>query len=115
MLTNIAIFVAFIYVATVITWGHYLMIMALKRARNAGRLTIWARICALPFAIPALPIDVLYNWTVGTILFLDIPREFLFTTRVSRLNNRSDWRGRLAKKFCYNLLDPYDPAGRHCK
>lgn len=29
--------------------------------------------------------DALYNWTVGTFLFLERPREWLFTTRLQRL------------------------------
>jgi len=44
----------------------------------------------------------------------DPPREWLVTDRLTRLHDRSDWRGRLARWICINLLDYFDPSGRHC-
>jgi len=31
--------------------------------------------------------DVIYNWTVGTFLFWELPREWLFTDRLKRLHD----------------------------
>lgn len=32
--------------------------------------------------------DVAFNWTVGTVIFLELPKEFVFTDRLKR-----HWRG----------------------
>jgi len=47
-----------------------------------GRLMLWTVFA--PLSIPFVVLDVLYNWIVGTWLFLDAPRELLFTDRLKR-------------------------------
>ncbi len=109
--------VGFILLSMMFVWADYLAMMHLKTFKKQGKIKSmhW-----LPkgFAYTRLFIfaieDVLFNWTVGTILFLEIPKETLFTTRVSRLNDGNGWRGKLAKYFCREFLDPFDPAGHHC-
>jgi hypothetical protein len=59
---------------------------------------IWARyICAM-FAIFALIIDVIANWTELSIVFLSFPkrREYTFSDRLARLVNETGWRTKLA-------------------
>jgi hypothetical protein len=103
-----------IILAIPLTWGFYLSIMHLKSARDQGRLTVGARILGYPWLVVGLVVDVLFNLIVGSIMFLEPPRELLFTSRVSRLNDQRGWRGALARWVCKELLDPFDPAGRHC-
>lgn len=98
-----------------ITWGWYLSIMHLKTARDHGKLTKAAKVIAYPWLAVGLLVDALFNIVVGSIVFAERPREFLFTTRVSRLNDGSGWRGKLSRWFCKELLDPFDPAGKHCR
>lgn len=104
----------FILLSIVLTWGLYLSVMHLKAARDAGRLTLGAKIFGYPWLALALVVDVLFNLVTGTLLFLELPRELLFTSRVSRWNDRPGWRGDLARWFCAQLLDPFD-AGGHCR
>lgn len=107
--------VALIALSIPLTWSWYLSVMHLKSARNRGMLTWPAKALGYPWLVVGVVIDVLFNLIVGSLIFVEVPRELLFTSRVSRLNDRDDWRGRLARWFCRELLDPFDPAGRHCK
>ena len=49
--------------------------------------------------------DVLFNWTFGTLIFRELPREFLFTSRVQRHadddNPRADYWVRVL-----NIIEP---------
>lgn len=37
-----------------------------------------------PMAVVMIPLDIVFNLIWGTILFRELPREFLFSTRVER-------------------------------
>jgi len=105
-----------VLLAILFTWGGYLSIMHLKSARDQGRLTFGAKILGYPWLAIGLVADVLFNVIVGSLLFLEPPRELLFTSRVSRLNDSNSWRGKLARWFCRELLDPFDPdSDGHCR
>lgn len=98
-----------------VAWGWYLSIMHLKSAHDQGKLTLAAKILGYPWLIAGLAFDVLFNLIVGSLLFLERPRELLFTSRVRRhATGSSRWRRRLAILICRELLDPFDPAGKHC-
>lgn len=100
---------------TLMTWVFYLAIMNLKR--NRKKLSTQAYIFAYPALATGLLLDVLFNLVVGSILFLELPQytkgEWLFTGRVSRWNNYTNWRGKLAFWFCMYFLDPFEDGG-HC-
>ena len=40
-----------------------------------------------PFGIAFILQDVLYNVVVGTLMFLELPREWLFTTRLKKMGD----------------------------
>lgn len=52
--------------------------------------------------------DVLFNVIVGSIIFREIPREWLFTTRVQRHVTADDWRRGKAYNWAQKLnkVDP---------
>lgn len=104
--------ILFIYLFMGFTWFWYLAVMHLKH--NKDKINSSAKFFGYPWILFAYITDVLFNWIVGTILFIEIPKEFLFTARVSRHIKNSGWRYRLAVFFCKNLLDPFDPSGKHC-
>lgn len=110
--------IVYILFFTWITWAFYLSAMQLKTARDQGKLTPASKVFGYPFIYAFVVLDVLFNLTIGTLFFLELPKifdnEWYFTSRVSRLNKRQDWRGKLARFFCTQLLDPFDPAGKHC-
>lgn len=54
--------------------------------------------------------DVLYNWTFGSIMFLELPREFTFSARLERHIMCCTWRGALAfwvERVFIRPIDPY--------
>lgn len=96
----------------------------------------WSRTTRIRVAVLAAPLlvmfaviglaglimDVLYNITIGTVLFLDPPaaaRE-TFTLRLKRYKHMQPhtalerWRHRAALWLCANLLDPFEKGG-HCR
>lgn len=96
-----------------VTWGWYASIMHLKHNRDKLR---WpAKALGYPWLYAGLVVDVLFNLTWGTLMFLELPRELLYTSRVSRHYAKRSWRGALARWVCRELLDPLDPTGRHCQ
>lgn len=96
------------------TWIFYIAFMGIKD--NAPMLKaklgiVWYGL--LPFFIIALAFDVLFNWTIGTLYFFEIPREFLFTSRCNRhINGDDEGRKAKAEQVCKYLLDPFDE--NHC-
>lgn len=97
------------------TWVFYLAVMALMRARAAGVLSPVALVLAYPVVAIGLVLDFTLHVVVGTVLFIERPREWLLTQRLSRLIRTDDgWRGDLALWMCTALLDAFDPDGSHC-
>lgn len=95
------------------TWIFYLAVMNLKRAKDAGKLSKAAMVMGYPVLFVGLAFDCLLNLTVCTFLFLELPREGLVTARLKRLAVGGGWRAALAIWFAANLLDAFDPSGRH--
>lgn len=96
-------------------WVLYLIVMGLYRAKLAGRLSKPAAVLGAPFLVIGYLVDILANITVAPFLFLELPRETLVTTRLTRhLRSGPGWRYRFAKAICNSLLDPFDPRGVHC-
>jgi hypothetical protein len=63
----------------------------------------------------ALVLDVAFNFTVGTVLFLRLPkvRRPTFTQRCKDHLEDEDFRGRMARFVCDGWLNPFE-AG-HCR
>lgn len=97
-------------------WVLYLAIMNLQRARNSGVLTLVAHRFGLPILYIGLLVDFLVNIFVLTIIFADPPREWLVTSRLTRYwDGPPGWRRDLAHWYAINLLDDFDPSGKHIK
>lgn len=99
-------------------WFVYRIAMWLKGAaaplKAAGGWKLWL---AYLFIALAYLLDMAYTLIVGTILFLDPPRELTFTARLKRYRRGGGYavfQLRLADWFCEKLLNPYDPSGKHC-
>lgn len=96
-----------------ILWLLFLAVMALNWRWHALPKSV--RAIALPAALTAVLLDFLFNITIGTLLFLDLPRQWTFSQRVGQYKRRIDWRAPLAEWICSNLLDPFEVDGAHCK
>lgn len=94
-------------------WSAYVLVMNLKRARDAGTLSRVAYAMGMPILIVGYLLDFLVNVLVCTPLFLELPRESTVTARLKRHIDKDHWRGRLARWIADHLLDPFDPDGKH--
>ena len=95
-----------------VTWVYYVAIIRLYRER--ATLNPAAKTMAYVGTLIGVPLDIFLNLCV-TVLLLDWPHEITLSQRLSRLNDTGGWRGDVSRWICAELLDPFDPAGRHCK
>lgn len=101
------------FAATYALWILYLAVMSLKRAGDAGMLSPLATAFGVPVLYTGWVFDALVNIFVMTVLLIELPREWLVTTRLKRHNRTgTGWRQRFAA-WCEQFLDPFDPSGDH--
>ena len=98
-----------------ITFVCYVAIMSANERKDAILAGHWS--LRWTFLLVILPLglvfDILLNWVVLTIAFLEIPQEFLATARIVRHKYHSThWRQDQAHWWCKNWLTVFDPA--HC-
>ena len=96
-----------------VLWLMYLAVMNLKRAKDNGKMTFAAECLAAPIYYFGWVLDILVNWVVLTIILLEVPHEYTFTARLKRHATDDGYRGKFARWMAVNLLDPYDPSGKH--
>ena len=94
----------------------YVYVMGYKYTRDNDGVPSAAR----PFFFFTIgvmwPAYVLFNWTLGNLFFLELNFHPQFTQRCDRhLAGRDGWRKKQAQFWCRNFLDPFDPAGVHCR
>lgn len=107
----------YLLLASYIFWCLYIATMGCYRAHLAGRLVGITKILAYPLVIFAVIVDIIFQYTVATVLFFDLPKakEYLVTDRLQRyVAGKNDWRRKIAVYICDNLLDVFDPTGDHC-
>jgi hypothetical protein len=96
-------------------WLTYILVMGLYRAHLAGRLTGVPLWLASPVIVLGLLLDVLANIFLATLIFLELPGEWLVTSRLAKYIKRNHgWQSKMAWWVCTHLLDPFDPNGVHC-
>lgn len=97
-------------------WLYYLAVMSLESAQDKAPITGATRLFAYTVLGPGYLLDFLTNLVLVSILFLEVPREWLVTARLVRhIEGSIGWRRSLAEWFCATLLDRFDPSGCHCK
>lgn len=102
-----------------LTWLFFLAVMALKSARDNGKLTTMSKVLAYPLLGVGWLLDFSLNMAT-TPVFLDLPREWLLTIRCDRYLSIKNpvglnkYRQGLARWLCQNLLDPFQSGG-HCR
>lgn len=100
------------------TWAFYLLYTALLRVKRAGQMSLVSQLFGYPLVAIGAVLDVSLNILIGTALFCEWPnyKRLFLTARMSRLIREDDgWRGDVAAWICSNLLDAFDPSGKHCK
>jgi hypothetical protein len=96
-------------------WIFYVAVMHLKRARDMGTLTRPALYLGYPVLMIGYLLDIFVQVFVASVIFLDIPRDWTLTGRLKRyIAGPEGWRETAAIWMCSNLLNTFDPDGRHC-
>jgi|WetSurMetagenome_2_1015567.scaffolds.fasta_scaffold594886_2 hypothetical protein len=109
-----------------LTWIYYTAIMRLVEVRRAGLLDEKKNRFLFGLAginiVIGIILDVLLNWTVGTIILLELPKEALTTDRLCRWYESAStreidvkWRKPIAAWVGAVLLDNIDVSGKHIK
>lgn len=97
-------------------WFFYLAVMSLMRAHEDKKLTLASKILGYPVLLVGVLLDVFINVIFLTVLFFDLPREWMTTIRLRRyLEKDNGWRKKVAYWVCSQLLDAFDPDGNHCQ
>lgn len=94
-------------------WPMYLAGMNLKR--NKDKLSWETKLVAYPFFFLGLFWDVVFNFIYGTVIYIEPPKELLFTKRCQRHLKGDGWRQKVAHWHCSKWLNPFDPDDEgHC-
>ena len=110
-LTYIGYLALFLY----IFWGLYVLVMGLYRAYLHKQLKGLNKLLAIPYILIGLLVDVVANIFVASVVFMELPKEWLVTTRLQRyMTHNRGYKKRLATYICDHLLDVFDPTGNHC-
>lgn len=102
-------------VSLVFAW-LYTLTMNVYAAHREGKLgPVAFSINLLPIAL-AVILDILYQFTLATLVFWDRPRHMLVTKRLQAyLRGPDGWRKRRAHWWCTHLMNPLDRTGNHCE
>lgn len=106
--------VAYIYLSLLTFYALYLAVMSLYRAYKAGTMPLASKVLGYQLLMIGLVLDVVMNLTLFSLVFVEVPREWLVTDRLKRHIKQSGYRGWLARFICHSLLSPFDPSGNHC-
>lgn len=100
--------------AVYLLWVHYVAAMRLMQVRDAGHLTLSMKLIGYPAVAFGLLLDLVVNTFLATLLFLELPKEFTVSARLTRHSDgHVGWRKSLAVAIRTALLDNIDPRGEH--
>jgi hypothetical protein len=104
----------FLFMSLYLLLFVFLAIMSLYRAERAGVLAPETRALCTPMLWFGYLLDFLCNAVPASVVFMDLPREWLVTARLQRYaDGPPTWRRALALWVARKLLDPFDPKGYH--
>ena len=96
-------------------WGFYVLVMGLYRVHLMKKLKGFSAVLAAPFIVVGWCMDLLANVLIAPVVFLELPKELMVTSRLKRYRTYSSgYRYNISSYICENLLDVFDPSGDHC-
>jgi hypothetical protein len=93
-------------------WVFYIAVMNLKRVNDKKKFNTFGKILGYPVLFVGIALDIIANVFVMSVLFLELPKELLVTSRLKRHNRGTGWRKKIVA-FLEPILDPFDPSGDH--
>lgn len=105
------------YVLAFVLYGLFLSYCTLRVMRSTGRLAAQpaiARAHCYALLYFTLGLDVFFNLTIGTLLFVEVPElsRLTFTARCQKHMTDEGFNGRVARWVCEGWLNPGEPG--HC-
>ena len=108
-----------IFPATILLWIFFIFVIILKNECFNPDHNILIKIPLYIIGYTFLIVDVAYNVTYGTILFLEPPhlRRLTLTARLKHIlhsdeHSTGSWRYKLALFMCMYMIEPWDFG--HC-
>ena len=92
----------------VVHWA-FVAVMHAKAVKERGAITTYWLVVLLPLVVLGLVLDLAFNLTFGSVLFRELPRELLFTSRCKRHIGGTGSRQRMAA-FWQRQLNQFDPG-----
>jgi len=91
--------------------GSFIIVMRAKAIRDEGaKITLFWRVGVWPWAIIGVALDVAFNVVAGTVMFLELPHEIMFTSRSKRhVREAKGWRLAIAL-FWQKQLNQISPG-----
>ncbi len=105
-----------ILIASLILWLFWIFFARMYKSLFSPDMNIVEKIILYGIGYLFLAVDIAYNITYGSILFLQLPSKYrlTFSERLRyTLQNDTGWRYRLARAICLYLVDPHQPG--HCR
>jgi hypothetical protein len=106
------------FIATWLFFNLYMIFCAFDRAWDAGKKPHWlAYALGGPSVFFGLLLDLAWNFTIGSLLFLQVPwytgaghpAKWTFTRRVRYWYRDETWRGKQARWWADKILNIFDP------
>ena len=97
MLNSVLYALAYVYAL----FACFAMYAAIIQAWS--KLKIGIKVLYAPMLIVFGLMDVLFNFTFGSLLFWERARTYTFSQRLSSHLNDTDWKGRISKAFAIPL------------
>lgn len=103
-------------IATFVLWLLFIPAANLVNRHKQGKLNETETLLGKIYVYSFLVVDVIYNFTYGSLLFMDWPPKGK-TTLTARLKHYlrtepASWRGELSYVMCRYLIEPWDMG--HC-
>ncbi len=112
---HVLVYVEEVILSVYIFWLLFVMCMAFYAAWH--KMPLIVKILAVPAVVVAYVFDVVWNWTVASLVFCELPppHAVTFTKRLSYYKSiDGGWRGELSHFICDYFLDVFQ-AGGHCR
>ena len=91
----------------------YVASMNMIRAHAENKLNGVLWVLCLPFVAISVVLDFINNVFVFSLLYFELPKEWLVTERLKRHAKEYTFRGKLSRWIGSTILDPFDHTGNH--
>ena len=91
----------------------YVASMGMIRAHAEKKLNGVLWVLCLPFVAISIVLDFINNMIVFSLLYFELPKEWLVTERLKRHVKQHTFRGKLSRWIGETILNPFDHSGDH--